>query len=208
MSFGAFGWLVGNTERFKIIHSDLDFSMRPSHTNVTIDNINDVGSFYGSQNIVHSFDPTSKAIVSSDSSHDMSYNNGRTLIDESLPSWQSGVKLVECRYLAQSGCKALCLHLCKAPTQQFFLQELGVPLYMKPDFKTNSCEMMFGVMPPSEAMDPAFQEACFTSCFNNFKNKTANSHAATTNTFKLRMLQNTSSSLPHQITSNITTAIL
>ena len=99
-------------------------------------------------------------------------------------SWYSGVKIVECRYLAQSGCKALCLHLCKAPTQEFFLQELGMPLYMKPDFTNNSCEMRFGVLPPKEEDDPAFQEACFSSCFNNFKIKATKSHKGTSSLSK------------------------
>eukprot|EP01041_Mallomonas_annulata_P002321 gene2321-4514_t len=78
--------------------------------------------------------------------------------------WQSGVKLLECKYLMKSGCKATCLHLCKGPTQEFFNKELGVPLTMKPNFEDCSCEMMFGVPPPPPELDPAYGEPCFSSC--------------------------------------------
>ena len=68
--------------------------------------------------------------------------------DGSSEEWLSGVKLKECRYLVESGCKATCLHLCKGPTQEFFNTELGVPLTMKPNFEDCSCEMLFGLSPP------------------------------------------------------------
>eukprot|EP01038_Epipyxis_sp_PR26KG_P011199 gene11199-15020_t len=82
--------------------------------------------------------------------------------------WKSGVKLVECRYLKEAQCKSACLQLCKGPTQDFFNNKLGLPLYMKPNFKDNSCEMCFGVKPPEDALDPAYEEPCFSSC-NAFK---------------------------------------
>lgn len=87
-----------------------------------------------------------------------------TKSDGSKEIWQSGVKLTQCRYLMESGCKAACLHLCKAPTQEFFSKELNFPLYMKPNFADCSCEMMFGVNPPAEEDDPAYQENCYNSC--------------------------------------------
>ena len=31
----------------------------------------------------------------------------------SANGWNSGVKIIECRYLMESGCKSACLHLCK-----------------------------------------------------------------------------------------------
>ena len=34
------------------------------------------------------------------------------------------------RYLAESGCAGMCVNLCKAPVQQFFTEELGMPLTM------------------------------------------------------------------------------
>lgn len=34
------------------------------------------------------------------------------------------------RYLAESGCAGMCVNLCKTPVQQFFTEELGMPLTM------------------------------------------------------------------------------
>lgn len=50
------------------------------------------------------------------------------------------------------------------PTQQFFAQELGIPLYMKPNFEDSSCELQFGVAAPAEEDDPAYKEKCFSNC--------------------------------------------
>jgi hypothetical protein len=79
-------------------------------------------------------------------------------------AWYSGVKLEKCRYLAEAGCKSACLHLCKAPTQEFFNKDLGLPLYMKPNFEDSSCEMFFGVSPPAMQDDPAHKEPCYATC--------------------------------------------
>ena len=54
---------------------------------------------------------------------------------------QSAVKIPRCRYLAESGCTAMCVNLCKSPTQNFFTEQLGMPLTMTPDFATLSCEV-------------------------------------------------------------------
>ena len=53
---------------------------------------------------------------------------------DSNVTWNSGTKLIECRFLHESGCKSTCLHLCKMPTQALFNEELGLPLRMTPDF--------------------------------------------------------------------------
>lgn len=59
--------------------------------------------------------------------------------------WQhSGVRIQKCRYLAESQCVALCINLCKKPTEQFFRQRFGIPLTMTPNFSDYSCEMVFG----------------------------------------------------------------
>jgi hypothetical protein len=92
--------------------------------------------------------------------------------DGSSTEWLSGVKVKECRYLVESGCKSACLHLCKGPTQAFFNEELGLKVYMKPDFKDCSCEMQFGVPPPSSEADPSYGEPCFSTCsMMEFKSK-------------------------------------
>lgn len=98
--------------------------------------------------------------------------------DGSIEDWLSGVKLTECRYLVESGCKSACLNLCKGPTQTFFNNELGIKLHMKPDFTNCSCEMNFGVAPPPAAQDPAYGEPCFLTCsMNELKKKKTNKSA-------------------------------
>lgn len=88
--------------------------------------------------------------------------------------WQSGVKLEKCRYLSEAGCKSACIHLCKRPTEAFFNDVLKIPLYMKPDFETSACELNFGVAPPSVTEDPAYREACFTTCPTIHRNRQLN----------------------------------
>ena len=196
MSFGTFDWLVGPTDRFPVhSHERLGNvkytavspfrSMNSTHEfkiQCNKDNLDTINFDTNSKDVfMNEIQPSDLAVFSTAEYRDLlqfyqqqPQLNGQK--DDSNESWQSGVKLLECRYLAQSGCKALCLHLCKAPTQEFFLKELGMPLYMKPDFSNNSCEMRFGVLPPNEEDDPAFKETCFATCFNNFADKATKSH--------------------------------
>lgn len=50
----------------------------------------------------------------------------------------------------------------KRPTQDFFTQELGLPLTMAPNFEDLSCEMKFGVPPPPIEEDEVYNEPCFS----------------------------------------------
>ncbi|DBA78089.1 TPA: hypothetical protein ACH3X2_008062 [Trebouxia sp. C0005] len=76
--------------------------------------------------------------------------------------WKSGVQIKKCRYLEQSGCKGMCINMCKIPTQTFFTETFGLPLTMKPDFADLSCEMVFGEAPPPIHLDEVYNEPCFT----------------------------------------------
>jgi hypothetical protein len=84
--------------------------------------------------------------------------------DDEFSSWNNTVKLLECRFLKESGCKAACNLLCKRPTQSLFIENLGMPLYMRPNFTDYSCEMIFGVEPPKDNQDEAFIETCYSGC--------------------------------------------
>lgn len=76
--------------------------------------------------------------------------------------WRSKVKIEKCRYLEVSGCKGMCINMCKRPTQSFFTDTLGLPLTMTPNFEDLSCEMKFGVPPPLKfENDEAYNEPCF-----------------------------------------------
>jgi len=84
---------------------------------------------------------------------------------------KSGVQIKKCRYLEQSGCAAMCINLCKVPTQNFFTEEFGIPLTMIPNFEDFSCEMIFGQMPPPPDRDSAFMQSCLTSTCPSAMNK-------------------------------------
>ena len=51
------------------------------------------------------------------------------------------------RFLEASGCASVCVHTCKAPTQEFFNQDMGVPMRMLPDYASYECVFEFGVAP-------------------------------------------------------------
>jgi len=84
--------------------------------------------------------------------------------DGTKEEWRSTVRIERCRFLEQSACKGSCINLCKLPTQTFFAQKLGMPLYMKPNFTDLSCDMVFGQIPPDIEADPVQNQACFSQC--------------------------------------------
>lgn len=87
---------------------------------------------------------------------------------------KQGIKIEKCRFLEQSGCKGLCVNMCKIPTQRFFTEELGLPLRMTPDFEDMSCQMSFGLHPLPLEEDPAIQGDCLVNCKMSGSYKAAN----------------------------------
>jgi hypothetical protein len=75
-----------------------------------------------------------------------------------------GLKIDKCRFLEEAGCVKTCLHACKVPTQDFFHEEMGLPVTLKPDMETKSCEFHFGVAPLPLTEDPIAASPCFTAC--------------------------------------------
>ncbi|MBD2259737.1 DUF4033 domain-containing protein [Pseudanabaena sp. FACHB-2040] len=73
---------------------------------------------------------------------------------------KSAVYIKKCRYLEQSQCAAMCVNMCKLPTQEFFAQEFGIPLTMTPNFEDYSCEMVFGQMPLPIEEEAAYNQPC------------------------------------------------
>ncbi|XP_054803832.1 beta-carotene isomerase D27, chloroplastic isoform X2 [Prosopis cineraria] len=55
-------------------------------------------------------------------------------------SCSSGVYVERCKYLEESKCASICVNTCKFPTQTFFLDHMGVPLLMEPNFSDYSCQ--------------------------------------------------------------------
>jgi hypothetical protein len=75
-----------------------------------------------------------------------------------------GLVVEKCKFLQESGCKGLCLHQCKLPAQQFFAEELGLPLTVTPNFVTQECQWSFGETPLPPAEDPSFPKGCLVGC--------------------------------------------
>lgn len=81
------------------------------------------------------------------------------------------VTIKKCRYLEAAKCFGVCTQMCKLPAQDVIASEFGVPLYVDPCFKTGSCRMHFGLVPPSEHEDPALQLPCLDGCASAKKTK-------------------------------------
>ena len=85
---------------------------------------------------------------------------------------RSVVHIERCRYLAESGCVGMCVNLCRTPVQQFFGEELGLPLRITPNFEDFSCEFEFGREAVKEGRGedevlkaPCLRECCCCCCF-------------------------------------------
>lgn len=75
-----------------------------------------------------------------------------------------GLLVEKCKFLQESGCKGLCLNQCKLPAQQFFQEELGLPLTVSPNFVTQECQWSFGEVPLPPDEDPSFPKGCLSGC--------------------------------------------
>ena len=91
------------------------------------------------------------------------------LVGPSKPNRRSdgqrgGLVVEKCKFLQESGCKGLCLHQCKLPAQEFFKEELGLDLTVKPNFVTQECQWSFGEVPVSVEGDTSFPKGCLVGC--------------------------------------------
>jgi len=75
-----------------------------------------------------------------------------------------GLVVEKCKFLQESGCKSLCINQCKLPAQQFFSQELGLPLTVTPNFETQECQWSFGEHPIDVDKDPRIPRGCLSEC--------------------------------------------
>ena len=75
-----------------------------------------------------------------------------------------GIIIEKCKFLQESGCKGLCLHQCKLPAQQFFDEQLGLPLMVSPNFATQECQWSWGEIPLDHTKDPSFPLGCLSGC--------------------------------------------
>lgn len=79
------------------------------------------------------------------------------------------VKVKRCRYLEAGSCASLCVNSCKLPTQQFFNDDMGLPMRMIPDYSTFECRFEFGIAPTPEDEAEARNVSCFSQCTSKKK---------------------------------------
>lgn len=75
-----------------------------------------------------------------------------------------GLLVKRCRFLEESGCASVCVNACKIPTQNFFIEDMGLPLTMTPDYETHECQFSFGVMPNLKEEIEAKNTPCLSRC--------------------------------------------
>eukprot|EP00908_Phaeocystis_cordata_P014277 Transcript_25375.p1 GENE.Transcript_25375~~Transcript_25375.p1 ORF type:complete len:228 (-),score=57.45 Transcript_25375:152-835(-) len=90
---------------------------------------------------------------------------GMALTEREAGDARGGGVLVErCAVLEHSGCKGLCVHMCKLPTERMFAERWGLPMRMQPNFETCECQLSFGVRPPPLEEDPTVPAGCLGAC--------------------------------------------
>ncbi|KAG7350409.1 protein of unknown function DUF4033 containing protein [Nitzschia inconspicua] len=75
-----------------------------------------------------------------------------------------GLLVKRCRFLEESGCASICVNSCKIPTQNFFMEDMGLPLTMTPDYETYECQFSFGVVPDTQGELDARNTPCLSRC--------------------------------------------
>ena len=74
------------------------------------------------------------------------------------------VVVEKCLFLESTGCIRTCLHTCKIPTQNFFKEDLGIPVALKPNFTDLSCRFEFGNTPIPLEEDETIVSPCLAGC--------------------------------------------
>mmetsp|Transcript_13382 Transcript_13382/g.27335 ORF Transcript_13382/g.27335 Transcript_13382/m.27335 type:complete len:416 (+) Transcript_13382:151-1398(+) len=75
-----------------------------------------------------------------------------------------GVLVKRCRFLEESQCASICINSCKIPTQNFFRENMGLPLTMTPNYETGECQFSFGRVPTEEEERLARDTPCLRRC--------------------------------------------
>ena len=75
-----------------------------------------------------------------------------------------GVLVKRCRFLEETKCASICVNSCKIPTQNFFIEDMGLPLTMTPDYETGECQFSFGLTPTATSEFDAKNTPCLSQC--------------------------------------------
>ncbi len=75
-----------------------------------------------------------------------------------------GLLVKRCRFLEECGCASVCVNSCKIPTQNFFNEDMKLPLTMEPNYETGECQFSFGLSPTADKEQEALNTPCFARC--------------------------------------------
>lgn len=75
-----------------------------------------------------------------------------------------GLLVKRCRFLEESGCASVCVNSCKIPTENFFMEDMKLPLTMEPNYETYECQFSFGLTPAAEDERQATDTPCLSRC--------------------------------------------
>jgi len=97
--------------------------------------------------------------------YDLEINSGNHNERNITTLKQQGLLIDKCTFLETSGCIRTCTYACKIPTQSFFLDYMGLPVNLKPNFTDYSCKFEFGVQPTANiADDDVYTKPCLSIC--------------------------------------------
>jgi Beta-carotene isomerase D27-like, C-terminal len=95
-------------------------------------------------------------VVIADTSNDI---ERKTIVLE-----KQGLYVKRCRFLEESSCASVCVNSCKIPTQNFFQQNMNLPLRMEPNYTTYECQFSFGISPTDASELVALSTPCLSRC--------------------------------------------
>jgi hypothetical protein len=89
---------------------------------------------------------------------------GECEINDTAEGKSQGLLVKRCRFLEESNCASICVNCCKIPTQNFFREDMGLPLTMIPDYQTFECQFSFGKIPDPVEEIQAKNTPCLAKC--------------------------------------------
>lgn len=89
---------------------------------------------------------------------------GPSYVNRRKDGHPGGLVVEKCKFLQESSCKGMCLNICKIPAQEFFDEQLGLPLTVSPNFVTQECQWSFGEKPLPVEDDLSFPRGCLNGC--------------------------------------------
>jgi len=165
-------WLVGECE---IIDIDLEnptttaFIENNRHTNKNVQSIKSNCQSSNKQNhIVHEIKAEAAKLITtkkiSSSVQPATTSSEQKQTPKKAVGKNQGLLVKRCRFLEESSCASACVNSCKIPTQNFFIQDMNLPVTMTPNYETYECIFEFGKLPTTENLSDSMDTPCLSRC--------------------------------------------